>query len=67
MYKFVIPQKGWKQKQETEIDTKKFPKVGPNSHPLVSDSLKRKQFSKGGWQFEKNLELVSVSNSYEVL
>ncbi len=30
---FHLPQKGWKQKQETEIETKKFPKVGPNSHP----------------------------------
>ncbi len=27
-----LPQKGWKQKQETEIETKKFPKFDPNSH-----------------------------------
>ncbi len=31
---FHIPQKGWKQKQETEIE-KMFPIFGPNSHPFL--------------------------------
>ena len=29
------PQKGWKQKQETEMETKMFPIIGPNSHPSL--------------------------------
>ena len=28
MHNFITPRKGWKQKQETEIETKKFPKDG---------------------------------------
>ena len=42
LYKWHVerPQNGWEQKQETEIKTKMFPKVGSNSHPLVSVSLK---------------------------
>ncbi len=38
-----LPQKGWKQKQETEIETKNFPKVHqswPKQPPPVSVSLK---------------------------
>ncbi len=52
------PQKGWKQKQETEIETKKFPKVGPNRHPpcfcFSKIEIETETVFKGvGWQFEK--------------
>ncbi len=72
---------GWKQKQETEIETKNFqnvPQNWPKQPPprfcfsKMFQKQKQKQISKGGgWQFEKILGKilflsVSVSNSYEV-
>ncbi len=72
------PQKGWKQKQETEIETKKSsPKLAHAATPLCfrfSKTQMETVFKGGGlwgWQSEKILEqilflLVSVSNSYEV-